>query len=239
MYCTSTDDFKSQNKKYSIAKGFCFCWFFFFLFLLFLSVQHIFFPCSSLLAFICSVSHSSARSQAQGRWDGILWFSKSKASPRVHIINAAGGPSEDAGAQGRVGVGRASVSVGGRAGRAGAADYSGYCQLQCLQSGSNRFRVGEEEVTVDFCQARLCLCLPAEWDDIREGDGGTVPPPHRLFNNSSACLVSLCCLLHNQGDYRHFNIRHQVENKQMLIKKINIKSNHRHVFIKTKIVQRV
>lgn len=44
-------------------------------------------------------------------------------------------------------------------GRAGAADYSGNCQLQCLQSGSNRFRVGEEEVTVDFCQAGFCLCV--------------------------------------------------------------------------------
>lgn len=44
-----------------------------------------------------------------------------------------------------------------RAGRAGAADYSGNCQLQCLQSGSNRFRVGEVKVTVDFCQGSLCL----------------------------------------------------------------------------------
>lgn len=66
---------------------------------------------------------------------------------------------EDAGAQGMVGVGRTGRSVGGRAGRAGAADYSGNCQLQCLQSGSNRFRVGEEEVTVDFCQASFCLCV--------------------------------------------------------------------------------
>lgn len=31
---------------------------------------------------------------------------------------------------------------GGRACRAGAADYSRNCQLQCLQSGLNRFRVG-------------------------------------------------------------------------------------------------
>lgn len=41
----------------------------------------------------------------------------------------------------------------------------------------------------------LPVCLPAEWDDIREGDGGNVPPPHPLLNNSSACLGSLqvCC----------------------------------------------
>lgn len=102
---------------------------------------------------------SSACSHTLWWWGGILWFSKSKASPPVHIIDAAGGAVEDAGAQGRVGVGRAGRSVGGRAGRAGAADYSGNCQLQCLQSGSNRFRVGEEEVTVDFCQASLCLCV--------------------------------------------------------------------------------
>lgn len=36
-----------------------------------------------------------------------------------------------------------------------------------------------------------CVCLPAERDDIREGDGGNVPPPHPLLNNSSACLGSL------------------------------------------------
>lgn len=35
------------------------------------------------------------------------------------------------------------------------------------------------------------VCLPAEWDDIREGDGGNVPPPHPLLNNSSACPGSL------------------------------------------------
>lgn len=35
------------------------------------------------------------------------------------------------------------------------------------------------------------VCLPAEWDDIREGDAGNVPPPHPLLNNSSACLGSL------------------------------------------------
>uniref|UniRef100_A0AAV2L3R6 Uncharacterized protein n=1 Tax=Knipowitschia caucasica TaxID=637954 RepID=A0AAV2L3R6_KNICA len=52
--------------------------------------------------------------------------------------------------------------------QAGAADYSGNCQLQSLQSGSNRFRMGEEEVTVDFCQGSLCLCLPAECNDIRK-----------------------------------------------------------------------
>lgn len=37
----------------------------------------------------------------------------------------------------------------------------------------------------------LPVCLPAERDDIREGDGGNVPPPHPLLNNSSACLGSL------------------------------------------------
>lgn len=58
-----------------------------------ISLINCFCPCSWLLACICSVSHSSACSHAQGRWGGILWFSKSKASPRVHIIDAAGGPA--------------------------------------------------------------------------------------------------------------------------------------------------
>lgn len=35
------------------------------------------------------------------------------------------------------------------------------------------------------------LRLPTEWDDIREGDGGNVPPPHPLLNNSFSCLGSL------------------------------------------------
>lgn len=124
------------------------------------------------------------------RWDSLIQQIKGLSScPYYRCCWRA---VEDAGAQRRVGVGRAGGSVGGRAGRAGAADYSGNCQLQCLQSGSNRFRVGEEEVTVDFCQASLVpVCLPAEWDDIREGDGGNVPPPHPLLNNSSACSGSL------------------------------------------------
>ncbi len=91
------------------------------------------------------------------RWDSLIQQIKGLSScPYYRCCWRA---VEDAGAQGRVGVGRAGRSVGGRAGRAGAADYSGNCQLQCLQSGSNRFRVGEEEVTVDFCQASLCLCV--------------------------------------------------------------------------------
>lgn len=48
---------------------------------------------------------------------------------------------------------------------------------------------GEEEVTVDFCQASFCPCVSR--DDIREGDGGNVPPTHPLLNNSSARLGSL------------------------------------------------
>lgn len=81
---------------------------------------------------------------------------------------------------------------GGRASRAGAADYSGNCQLQCLQSGSNRFRVGGGGSHCRFLSSQLLpVCLPAEWDDIREGDGGDVPPPHPLLNNSSARPGSL------------------------------------------------
>lgn len=49
--------------------------------------------------------------------------------------------------------------AGKQAGSTEAADYSGNCQLQCLQSGLNRFRVGEVKVTVDFCQARPFLRL--------------------------------------------------------------------------------
>lgn len=79
----------------------------------------------------------------------------------VHIVDAAGG------AQGTYRSGRGMRGSGGwvvnwliccwgwgRAGDQGRADYAGNCQLQCLQSGSNRFlgwRVGGVGgVTVDF-----------------------------------------------------------------------------------------
>lgn len=124
------------------------------------------------------------------RWDPLIQQIKGLSScPYYRCCWKA---VEDAGAQGRVGVGRAGGSVGGRAGRAGAADYSGNCQLQCLQSGSNRFRVGGGGSHCRFLSSQpVPVCLPAEWDDIREGDGGNVPPPHPLLNNSSGCLGSL------------------------------------------------
>lgn len=106
---------------------------------------------------------------------------------------------------------------GRQAGRAGAADYSGNCQLQCLQSGSNRFRVGGGGSHCRFLSSQpVPVCLPAEWDDIREGDGGNVPPPHPLLNNSSARLGLSAGLwlqpcrppFNGAGDYqhRHLNI---------------------------------
>lgn len=107
--------------------------------------------------FALSPSQLHVHTHSGVRWDPLIQQIKGLSScPYYRCYWRA---VEDAGAQGRVGVGRAGRSVGGRAGRAGAADYSGNCQLQCLQSGSNRFRVGEEEVTVDFCQASLCLCV--------------------------------------------------------------------------------
>lgn len=123
------------------------------------------------------------------RWDPLIQQIKGLSScPYYRCCWRA---VEDAGAQGRVGVGRAGGSVGGRAGRAGAADYSGNCQLQCLQSGSNRFRVGGGGSHCRFLSSQpVPVCLPAERDDIREGDGRNVPPPHPLLNNSSACLGS-------------------------------------------------
>lgn len=110
-----------------------------------------------VLVFWLCTSHLHVHTHSGSR-DGIHWFSKSKASLLSVQWMLLEGRKGCRGTM-RVGVGRAGGSVGGRAARAGAADYSGNCQLQCLQSGSNRFRVGEEEVTVDFCQASLCLCV--------------------------------------------------------------------------------
>lgn len=149
------------------------------------------------------------------RWDPLIQQIKGLSScPYYRCCWRA---VEDAGAQGRVGVGRAGGSVGGagQAGRAGAADYSGNCQLQCLQSGSNRFRVGEEKVTVDFCQASLCLCVSrlSGMTFVRT----MVEMSHHLILSliihppSQAPWLWPCCLPFNgAGDYQHWHLKIQI-----------------------------
>lgn len=48
---------------------------------------------------------------------------------------------------------------GGRASRAGAADYSGNCQLQCLQSGSNRFPGGGRRKSLSIFVKPAFACV--------------------------------------------------------------------------------
>lgn len=121
------------------------------------------------------------------RWDPLIQQIKGLSScPYYRCCWRA---VEDAGAQGRVGVGRAGGSVGG--GRAGRQGWS--CRLFWkLPAAVSAIRIkpvpgGGGESHCRFLSSQpVPVCLPAEWDDIREDDGGNVPPPHPLLNNSSA-----------------------------------------------------